>query len=65
MCDKSKYIQIYRELKNLQPEDTLQLILEADSKEEKDFFEMIGNFLLEQKQKKVIERNLKALYLQA
>ena len=58
MCDVSKYVEMYKEIKNLQPEDTLQLIMEAESKDEKDFFEMIGNFLLQQKQKKVIEGNL-------
>jgi hypothetical protein len=42
----------------LKPEDTLQLVQEAESKEEQDFFEMVGNFLLQQKQKQVIERNL-------
>ena len=56
MCDVKKYFQIYQEIKELQPEDTLQLILEAEDKEEKDFFEMVGNFLLQQK--KVIQGNL-------
>lgn len=58
MCDVKKYSKIYQEIKELQPEDTLQLILEAEDKEEKDFFEMVGNFLLQQKQKKVIQGNL-------
>lgn len=42
----------------LQPEDTLQLVLEAKNKEERDFFEMLGNFLLQQKQKQVIDKGL-------
>ncbi len=58
MCNVNKYFQIYDEIKNLQPEDTLQLVLEAKTKEERDFFEMVGNFLLQRKQKQVIERNL-------
>ena len=45
-------------MKNLQPEDTLQLVMEAKNDEERDFFEMLGNFLLQKKQKKVIEGNL-------
>ena len=49
---------MFKDLKNLQPEDTLQLVLEAKDEEERDFFEMLGNFLLQQKQKKVIEGNL-------
>lgn len=42
----------------LQPEDTLQLVMEAKDEDERNFFEMVGNFLLKQKQKKVIEDNL-------
>lgn len=58
MCDISKYSDMFNDMKNLKPEDTLQLILEAKDEEERDFFEMLGNFLLQQKQKKVIEGNL-------
>ena len=58
MCDVKKYSRMFQDIKQLQPEDTLQLVLEAESKEEQDFFELIGNFLLQRKQKQVIERNL-------
>ena len=58
MCDVSKYSSMFKDMKNLQPEDTLQLVMEAETEEEKDFFEMLGNFLLQQKQKKIIEGNL-------
>lgn len=58
MCDVKKYSLMFEDIKQLQPEDTLQLVLEAKSKEEQDFFEMIGNFLLQKKQKQIIERNL-------
>ena len=58
MCDVRNYSDMFNDLKTLQPEDTLQLILEAKDEEERDFFEMLGNFLLQQKQKKVIEGNL-------
>ena len=51
MCDVKKY-------EKLQPEDTLQLVLEAETEEQKGFYEMVGDFLLQKKQKKVIERNL-------
>ena len=54
MCDVKKFFQMYDEIKDLEPEDTLQLVIEATDKEEKAFFEMVGNFLLQQKQKKVI-----------
>lgn len=58
MCDVRKYSDMFKDLKNLQPEDTLQLVLEAKDEEERAFFEMLGNFLLQQKQMKVIEGNL-------
>lgn len=58
MCDVKKYSKMFEDMKQLQPEDTLQLVLEAKDKEERDFFEMVGNFLMQKKQKQVIERNL-------
>ena len=58
MCDVQKYMDMYKEIKNLQPEDTLQLVMESENKDEKAFFEMVGNFLLQQKQKEVGERKL-------
>ena len=58
MCDVRKYSDMYKDMKNLQPEETLQLVMAAKDEEEKDFFEMLGNFLLQQKQKKIIEADL-------
>lgn len=58
MCDVKKYSKIYDDIRQLQPQDTMQLILEAKTKEEKDFYEMVGNFLLRNGQRKVVERNL-------
>lgn len=58
MCDVDKYSKIYDEIKNLNPEDTLQLVLESENDEEKDFYEMVGNFLLQQMQKKAVEGNI-------
>ena len=49
---------MFQDIKQLQPEDTLQLVLEAETEEEQEFFEMVGNFLLQRKQKQVIEGNL-------
>ena len=51
MCDIQKYSQIYKDISKLQAEDTLQLVMEARDKDERDFFEMIGNYLLQKKQK--------------
>ena len=55
MCDVKKYSQIYREIKKLEPEDTLQLILEAETEEEKEFYELVGNYLLQLRQRQVVE----------
>ncbi len=58
MCDVKKFSKIYKDISMLQPEDTLQLVLEAETEEEKEFYELVGDFLLQKKQKQVIERNL-------
>ena len=58
MCNVKKYNEIYKDIVSLQPEDTLQLVLEAETEEEKTFYELIGDFLLQMKQKQVVERNL-------
>ncbi|MCI9480346.1 MAG: hypothetical protein HFI21_15335 [Lachnospiraceae bacterium] len=58
MCDVKKYEKIYEDIKKLQPEDTLQLVLEAETEEQRTFYEMVGDFLLQKKQWQVIERNL-------
>lgn len=58
MCDVKKYNVIYNEIKKLNPDDTLQLVLEAETEEEKDFYEMIGDYLLQKKQEDSIARNV-------
>ena len=37
MCDVKKYNEIFQEIKSLKQEDTLQLILEAKTQDERDF----------------------------
>ena len=58
MCDIKKYQEIYQELIKLQPEDTLQLVLESESEDQKDFYEMLGDYLLQKKQREIIKKNL-------
>lgn len=58
MCDVKKYERIYEDIKELKPEDTLQLVLEAETEEQRNFYEMIGDYLLQQKQQEVIKGNL-------
>ena len=56
MCDVKKYSDIYKEIAKLNPKDTLQLVLESETEEEKDFYEMVGDFLLQRRQKEVVDR---------
>lgn len=58
MVDTKKYEKIYQEILKLQPDDTLQLQLEAKTDDEIEFYEIIGNFLLQRKQREVIAKNL-------
>ena len=58
MCDIKKYEKLYQEIEKLKPEDTLQLVLEAETEEQREFYEVVGDFLLQKKQKKEIERNI-------
>ena len=58
MCDVKKYEQIYEDIKKLKPEDTLQLVLESETEEQRSFYEMIGDYLLQKEQKKAIKGNL-------
>lgn len=57
MCDTRKYYHMYQEIKLLEPSDTLQLMLESQNVEEREFFEFLGDFLLQQKQKELVDRN--------
>ena len=58
MCDVKKYTDIFEEILKLNPDDTLQLVLECETEEEKSFYEMIGDYLLQRKQKESIARNV-------
>ena len=56
--EKIQYGTVYEEIKNLQPQDTLQLLLNAKTEDEKNFYELIGDFLLQVKQREVVGKNL-------
>ena len=58
MCDVKKYEKLYQEIEKLKPEDTLQLVLEAETEEQREFYQVVGDFLL-QKNK---EKWLKGIY---
>jgi hypothetical protein len=58
MCDVKKYSDIFKEIQKLEPDDTMQLVLEADTEEERKFYELVSDFLLQSKQKDSIARNV-------
>lgn len=57
MCDVKKYSDIYKEIAKLSQADTLQLVLEAPDEDTKEFYDLIGDFLMQKKQKEMIEAN--------
>ena len=58
MCEVKKYEDYFKEMKKLTHDDTVQLVMEASDEEEKEFFELIGDFFLQKKQQECIERNV-------
>ena len=48
--------KLYVECKDMDIDETLELILSAESEEEKEFYCMISDFILQSKQKKVIDQ---------
>ncbi len=58
MCDVRKFTEIYDDIKKLTQDDTMQLILEAPTEEEKEFYEMVGDYLLQKRQRECIARNI-------
>ena len=54
--DINRYYEIYQEMKGPTPDDTLQLMLHAKSKDEQDFFAMVGDFFLQRRQRELIEK---------
>ena len=55
MCDVQRYVTMYKDLKNLNQEELLKLITEDETLEESKFFNLIGNFFVQQRQKKLLE----------
>lgn len=53
MLDMNKYSDIYKDLKNLDDNDFVQLIIEAKTNEEKEFYTAEGNYFLQEKQRKL------------
>lgn len=59
MCDVEAYEKIYDDMiEKLSPSDTLQLMLEAKTEDQRNFYRMVGNYLLQKGQKAVVERKI-------
>ena len=58
MFDMSRYNEIYNELKKLGPEEYIQIILNCETEEEKEFYVAVSDIVLQQAQRKVIESDL-------
>lgn len=48
---------LYKECMKLDLDETTQLILGAETEEEQEFYSMISDLVLQQRQRKVIEEN--------
>lgn len=46
--------KLYEQCKDMDIEETMNLILQAESEEEQDFFSALGDFILQRQQKNVI-----------
>ena len=46
--------KLYEECMDMDIDETMELVLNAETEEEQDFFSMLSDFILQRKQKKVI-----------
>lgn len=59
MCDIKVYEKLYDDMiDNLTPAETLQLMLEAETEDQRNFYRVVGNYLLQKEQKVMIERKM-------
>ena len=48
--------ELYHTCKDMDIEETMELVLSAETEEESDFFSMVSDFVLQRKQKEVVAR---------
>lgn len=48
--------ELYHTCKDMDIEETMELVLSAETEEESEFFSMVSDFVLQRKQKEVIAR---------
>lgn len=59
MCNTKAYEKLYDDMiDKLSPSDTLQLMLEAETEDQRNFYRVVGNYLLQKGQKTLIERKI-------
>ncbi|EXG87733.1 hypothetical protein K413DRAFT_4631 [Clostridium sp. ASBs410] len=58
MSTRDSLKMLYQECLNLDLDETTQLILETANEEEQEFYSLIYDFILQQRQKMVIKDNL-------
>lgn len=50
--------KLYEQCKNMDIEETLELVLSAETEEEREFFSLLSDLILQSKQKKVIAQKM-------
>ncbi len=59
MCNVEAYEKVYDDMiDKLSPADTLQLMVEAETEDQRSFYRIVGNYLIQKKQKKIVERKM-------
>jgi hypothetical protein len=48
--------ELYSQIKDISGEESLELVLLAEDKDEQDFFSVMGDFFLQKNQREVIEQ---------
>ena len=58
MIDMTKYDEIYNELKSLDVDEFLQIIINAESQEEREFYSRMSDFFIQKAQKELIKKGV-------
>lgn len=58
MTNQDRCHELYEEINGLTLDDTFQMVLNSQNKDEQDFFGAVGNYLLQKRQKKILEQKV-------
>ena len=58
MIDMTKYDEIYNELKNISIDEYVQIIINAESEEERKFYVCVSDFFIQEAQKELIKKGV-------